>query len=161
MSNHIAVGLAEIKISNDPNDVLVAFGLGSCLGIGMYDPMLKLGGLLHAVLPKAGNHTEELSAKYVDTGIRLLLNQLTQLGALPARLKVRMVGGANILVAPSLSSTFDIGARNISAAYQVFKELGIKLISEEVGGQTGRTVRMYILDGRMTIRVMGGQEREV
>lgn len=159
MRNDISVGLGEIKITNNPEDVLVAFGLGSCVGVGMFDPTIHLGGLLHAVLPLA-NGKEPLSGKYADTGIQLLLDMMLKSGAVQSRLIVRMAGGANMLTAPGLSNTFDIGTRNVDAARKVLKQLNLRVQGEEIGGQIGRTVRLYTTDGRMTIRVMGGQERE-
>ncbi len=160
MRNDISVGLGEIKFSREPDDVLVAFGLGSCVGVGMYDPTLHIGGLLHAVLP-VSNGSDPPTPKYVDSGIELLIGQLLKQGAVLSRLVVKMVGGANMLTAPGLSNTFDIGTRNVNAARIVLKEKGLKIRTEEVGGQIGRTVRLYVVDGRMTIRVMGGQEREI
>ena len=162
MSDTISsVGLGEMCVSRDPNDVLIAFGLGSCLGIGIYDPVAKLGGMIHVVLPeqKSGNDTN--LAKFVDTGIPLLLGKVISVGGIQSRLIVRMGGGANMLTSPGLSGIFDIGTRNINKAHQVFKELNIKLLKEEVGGQVGRTVRLYIADGRMTVRMMGSQERDL
>ncbi|MCE1254712.1 MAG: chemotaxis protein CheD [Anaerolineae bacterium] len=160
MANSIAIGLAELKISRNPDDVLVAFGLGSCLGIGMYDPLLHLGGMLHAVLP-LNNDSKAEHSKYVDSGILMLLDMMIQAGAQKQRLITKVAGGANMLNVSSLSSTFDIGNRNIDAAKVTFDKLGIRPKSEEVGGKIGRTVRLYIADGRYTIRMMGEQEREI
>ena len=161
MLNSLAVGLGEIKVSRDSQDVLVAYGLGSCLGIGMYDPVAKVAGLLHAILPLHPNGKEDKSAKYVDTGVLSLIDQLTRLGADRRRLIVRMAGGANMLVAPGFSQVLNIGSRNIDAANATFSALNLKIQSQEVGGNTGRTVRFYTVDGRMTIRTMGNQEREI
>jgi chemotaxis protein CheD len=161
MSNSIAVGLAEIKFSRSSDDVIVAFGLGSCLGIGVYDPVTKIGGMLHAVLPKNIEKNDTLSPKYVDTGIVGLLELLYKEGLNKSRMIVKMAGGANMLNIGGSSSPFDIGSRNIDMAHLTFKNLGIRLTSEEVGGQTGRTLRMYISDGKMTLRMMGGKEREL
>ena len=159
MRNDISVGLGEIKISKEPEDVLVAFGLGSCVGVSMYDPLVKVGGLLHAVLP-ISNGKDTPTPKYADSGIELLIDQLMKTGANRTRLLVKMAGGANMLTAPGLSQTFDIGTRNIDAARTVLKKFGLKIINEEVGGQIGRTVRLYVANGRVTIRTMGGQERD-
>lgn len=161
MANSIAIGLAEMKISKSPDDVLVAFGLGSCLGIGMYDPQLRLGGMLHAVLPKNTASPDSVAAKYVDSGINALLDEMIKAGALKQRLIIKMAGGANMLNVSSLSKTFDIGNRNAESAHLVFAQLGLRLKTEEIGGKIGRTVRMYISDGKMTIRMMGDQEREI
>ena len=160
MANSIAVGLAEVKLSRSPDDVLVAFGLGSCLGIGMYDPILHLGGLLHAVLPM-NNDSKMEASKYVDSGIAMLMDMMLQGGAQKSRLVIKMVGGATMLNISSLSSTFDIGSRNIEAARQIFGKMGIKLNSEEVGGKIGRTARLYVANGRYTIRMMGEQEKDI
>jgi chemotaxis protein CheD len=159
--NNLAVGLGEIKVSRNPQDVLVAFGLGSCVGIGLFDPVVRVGGMLHAVLPKNNNNNDANSAKFVDTGLRLLLDQVINAGGLKSRLVVRMAGGANILTAPGANSTFDIGTRNAETANIALNELGLKLSKVDIGGHTGRTVRLYILDGRMTVRMMGSQEKEM
>jgi chemotaxis protein CheD len=156
-----SVGLGELCVSHDPEDVLIAFGLGSCLGIGMFDPVAKVGGLIHVVLPEHKAGTDPSQAKFVDSGIPLLLDKVLAEGAVQSRLIIKMAGGANMLVSPGLSGTFDIGTRNINMAHQVLKKLNLKLQKEEVGGQVGRTVRMYITDGRMTIRMMGSQERDL
>jgi chemotaxis protein CheD len=97
----------------------------------------------------------------VDSGIKLLLSQMVEAGAVPSRIIVRMAGGANMLTAPGLANSFDIGTRNVDTAHVILKTLRLPISAEEVGGSTGRTVRMYITDGRMTIRMMGGQEREI
>jgi len=160
MANSIAIGLAEVKVSRSPDDVLVAFGLGSCLGIGMYDPILHLGGMLHAVLP-INNDSRNEQSKYVDSGITMLMDLMVQAGAQRSRIVIKMAGGANMLNVSSLSSTFDIGNRNIDSARQTFIKMSIRVKSEEVGGKIGRTVRLYVADGRYTIRMMGEQEREI
>jgi chemotaxis protein CheD len=159
--NNISVGLGEIGISQDPDDVIVAYGLGSCLGIAMYDPVIHLGALLHAVLPENTNSADSNPAKYVDTGIVALIEQLKSKGAIQSRMITRVIGGANMLIAPGLSHTFDIGNRNVAQAHTVFSKLKIKVAVEETGGNIGRTVRLYIVDGRMTVRTMGGKERDL
>jgi chemotaxis protein CheD len=160
MLNTIAVGLGEIQISSSSQDILVAYGLGSCVGVGIYDPAIKLAGMLHAVLPSHPNGGVDNSPKYVDSGIVALLVQMLQKGADRSRLIVRMAGGANMLVAPGFNQTFNIGTRNVETAYLTLASLGLCLASQEVGGNAGRTLRFYISDGRMTIRAIGNQERE-
>ena len=156
-----SVGLGEMRVSKDPSEVLIAFGLGSCLGIGMYDPVAKVGGMIHVVLPEQKSGNDPNLGKFVDTGIPLLLQKVVAEGGIQSRLIVQMAGGANMLVSPGLSGIFEIGTRNITKATEVFKELKIKIQKEEVGGQVGRTVRLYISDGRMTVRMMGSQERDL
>lgn len=161
MQDSVAVGLGECKVSRNIEEVLVAYGLGSCVGIGMYDPQLRLAGLLHAVLPISPNGVAERSAKYVTSGIEILLDEMIKAGAIPSRIIVRMAGGANMLTAPGFSKTFNIGTRNVETAHEVLKQHRLRLVSEEVGGTIGRTVRLYVYDGRMTIRTVGNQEREI
>ena len=161
MQNTLTVGLGELKISRDTQDVLIAYGLGSCMGIGMYDPQRRLAGLLHALLPNhPGNFTDERS-RYVDSGIKTLLEEMLKLGADQKRLVIRMAGGANMLTAPGFAGTFNIGTRNSEIALVTLNAMKLPLASQEVGGTAGRTVRFYVLDGRMTIRTMGNQEREI
>jgi chemotaxis protein CheD len=167
--NTLAVGLGEIKLSRDSQDVLVAYGLGSCVGIGLYDPVARVAGLLHAILPVnpsgmdafSRNGGRDQSAKYVDSGVGLLIDMLTREGADRKRLVARMAGGANMLTAPGFSQTLNIGSRNVDTALSVLKAINLRLLGQETGGNSGRTVRFYITDGRMTIRSMGNQEREV
>ena len=159
--NILVVGLGEMKVSSDPKDVLVAYGLGSCLGIGMYDPVARLGGFLHAILPANPNGMVGQPSKYVDTGIMALLDQLTRQGGDRRRLVIRMAGGANILTSPGFSQALNIGSRNADAARAVLASLDLKISGEEVGGKSGRTVRFYIKDGQMTIRTIGNQERAI
>jgi chemotaxis protein CheD len=117
--------------------------------------------MLHAVLPVKTNGASEQSTRFVDSGIVELMEQVMRAGAERSRLVVRMAGGANMLIAPGFSQTFNIGSRNAEAAYDTLSSLNLKLASQEVGGNSGRTLRFYIADGRMTIRTVGNQEREI
>lgn len=163
MNNSIVVGLGESKISNNPKDVLVAYGLGSCLGIAMYDPVAQVGGLLHAVLPTCGmqDNNDENCTKYVCCGIEVLLKGIAEAGGQRNRIVIHVVGGANMLTDTTFSDVMNIGQRNINAAHQKLKELNMEVTGEEVGGNIGRTVRFYVSDGRVAIRMMGGKERDV
>jgi chemotaxis protein CheD len=164
MKDPISVGLGEQVISRDPADILVAYGLGSCLGISMVDPVVRVTGLLHAVLPRWANGMDPIdpaSSKYVDSGIERLLAALIKEGANKHRLVVRMAGGANMLVSPGLKNSFEIGTRNIESARATLQRLNLTLKAEDVGGNTGRTVRFYVADNRMTVRVIGNKEIEI
>ncbi|NMC12564.1 MAG: chemotaxis protein CheD [Chloroflexi bacterium] len=161
MDNIITVGLGEYAVSKDPLDILVAYGLGSCVGIGMYDQKIRLAGLLHALLPVHPLGSADENSRYVDTGIQLLIEEMIKKGADHSRLVVRMAGGANMLVAPGFTGSFNIGTRNVETAYTTLNKLKLTLAGKEVGGTQGRTVKFYVKDGRMTIRSIGNQEREV
>ena len=161
MANMINVGLGEQAISRNPQDILVAYGLGSCLGIGMFDPISRVAGLLHAVLPEHLNNSGAAPGKFVDTGISALIEGMAKAGADRRRLIVWMAGGANMILSPAMTKTFDIGNRNTQMAYKVFDLLNIRLSGQEVGGNTGRTVRLYVVEGRMTVRMVGQQEHDI
>ena len=160
-NNVLTVGIGEIKFTKEPGEVLVAYGLGSCLGIGAYDPQTKMAGMLHAMLPNFSRPEDHLSAKFVDSGIKHLVEKFEEEGVSKGRLVIKVAGGANMLNAPGLKDTFNIGERNLTSSQEEFKKLNLKYSAEEVGGHTGRTVRLYVSDGRMTIRTMGNQEREI
>lgn len=162
MKEPTSVGLGEYAISRNPEDVLVAYGLGSCLGVSMIDPVNRIAGLLHAVLPEPSNGTTRLDAnpyKYVDSGIEALLAGLIQEGARPGRIVVRMAGGANMLLAADMTRSFDIGTRNIVTARATLQRLRLSLSAEAVGGHTGRTVRVYVAENRVTVKVIGDKEQ--
>lgn len=165
MKSPISLGLGEQAISRNPEDILVAYGLGSCLGISMIDPVTRVTGLIHAVLPESTSGLDRKDPatcyKFVDTGIENLLSAMVNEGANKNRIVVRMVGGANMLIAPGLTTTFDIGTRNIEKARTTFQRLNIKVAAEEVGGHIGRTVRVYVADSRVTVRVVGEKEHEI
>ena len=160
MTNTLSVGLGELVISQNPEDILVAYGLGSCVGVGMYSPTKIIAGLLHAVLPECTDSNKS-STKFVDTGIPIMLEKMQKAGADLKTLQIYMAGGANMLINTSLSKSFDIGTRNSAAARSMFAKLNLKLINSETGGNTGRTVRLYVVSGKYTVRVIGGQEREL
>lgn len=156
------VGLGEAAISRNPDDVLVAYGLGSCIGVAMIDPVSKFSGLLHAVLPRAtAGGAQENPRKYVESGIEDLMNSLIRAGANTSRLIIRMVGGANMIVAANFAQTFDIGSRNIEAARATLTRLKLPIAAAEVGGHTGRTVRVYVAESRVTVRVIGEKEHDI
>ena len=158
METSVGVGLGEIAVSQNRDEILVAFGLGSCVGIGAYDPIKGIAGLLHAVLPEPLNGSDLTSTKYVGNGINKLFEEMIKKGAARERLIIRMAGGANMLASPGLSKTFDIGTRNIAMAQSILESQKMKIVGQNVGGNTGRTLRVYVVDGKMTIRMIGEKE---
>jgi len=165
MNNLISLGLGEQAVSRNLQDVLVVYGLGSCLGICMIDPQARVAGLLHAVLPERSNGLEADSAahpsKYVDRGIQSLLAEMLKEGAIKSRIIIRMAGGANMLISPAMTSAFDIGTRNIEKARETLRQLNMKIAAEEVGGHKGRTVRVYVADNRVTVKLVGEKEHDL
>jgi chemotaxis protein CheD len=158
------VGLGEQAVSRSPEDILVAYGLGSCIGVAMVDPISKVSGLLHAVLPRAKDglqNGEKSASKFVESGIESLIAALIKEGANKARLTVHLVGGANMLLFTGVTHSFDIGTRNVESAYTTLERLKMPVSAAEVGGHLGRTVRVYVADSRVTVRVAGEKEHEI
>ena len=158
MSDEIVVsaGVGELVYSNKPNEVLVAFGLGSCVGVTAYDPVRKVGALLHAMLPERRNGDQNLT-KYVNTGVEEMLAQLRIMGARGERLIWRYAGGAQMLIAPGLSDRFNVGQRNVQMTERVMKERSLRISNSDTGGIVGRTVRLYVATGELTVRFVTGE----
>ncbi|HNB54157.1 MAG TPA: chemotaxis protein CheD [Anaerolineales bacterium] len=157
MDKLIPVGLGELSVSANAEEVLVAYGLGSCVAIGMIDQLIGVGGLLHAVLPESNRQPPQ--PKFVDSGIRLLLEQMQQRGANRRRMLVHLAGGASVLTLSGYTQTFNIGTRNIASAIECLLNEHLSITSKDVGGSVGRTVRLYIRNGRMTVQSMGQPEK--
>ncbi len=159
-SRVISVGLGELRVSRDTRACLVAHGLGSCVGVCAYDPVAKVGALLHAMLPEHNGHAPAQSTKYVDSGIQRLLQELAGQGVARHRLVILLAGGAHMLTAPGFKDTLNIGARNAEMARAVLQREGLRVAGEDTGGHWGRTVRLYISTGKVTVRSVGRGEQE-
>jgi chemotaxis protein CheD len=146
------VAISEFKVANAPT-VLVTYGLGSCLGITLYDPRQQLGGLAHTLLPTSRPGVREpRETKFVDVAIRLMIEELTRLGAARERLAAKMVGGSNMFEPLHPPATDGIGARNARTARETLETLGIPLLAEDVGGHHGRTVEFDLATGEVLVR---------
>jgi chemotaxis protein CheD len=160
--NVVRVGLADMVVSNDPNTELVAQSLGSCLGIMIYDPVKKVGGLLHIMLPDSSIHkskAEESPYMFVDTGVPLLFRSAYKLEAEKYRIVIKVAGGADLL---SFGNAFTgIGQRNYEALVEILKRNGVRIKTEHVGGNISRTVRLEIATGRVWIKTPGKSEVEL
>jgi chemotaxis protein CheD len=156
-----AVSIGEITVSDHADEVLVAYGLGSCVAICLYDPVVGVGGMQHALLPSAPktNGANNNSAKYVDKGLPLLIESLLRLGAAPARLVVNMCGGAQVLTIPGFGNEMNIGQRNVQAADAILQAAGLRVKARDTGGHNGRTVRFYISSGQITVKTLGQGEQ--
>ena len=155
------VAIGEIVVSATPEDVLVAYGLGSCVAICMYDPIARVGGMLHALLPSAPSRAEIAiaPARFVEQGVPLLLEAMQGMHAKRPRLVVRVCGGARILSAPGFEHSLNIGARNAQAAEDALRLAGLRIKNQDIGGQAGRTVKIYAATGRVTVKTLGQGER--
>ncbi|CAD7839153.1 MAG: Chemotaxis protein CheD [Olavius algarvensis Delta 4 endosymbiont] len=147
----IVVGVSDMKISNDPRATIVTYSLGSCIGVTLYDPVVKVGGLLHYQLPDSGlnvKNAQREPCRYADTAIPAFFRTAYRLGALKQRLKVVMVGGSSLM---DENSHFDIGQRNYLAARKLFYRNNVLTDFEDIGGSSYRTVRLELESGRTII----------
>ncbi len=155
------VGISDLRVERAPA-VLATYGLGSCLGIALYDPENRLGALAHTLLPAPRpGRDEDRRSKYVDTAIRLMVEELSALGAEPARLWAKIIGGANMFESLHPSAADGVGARNTRRARATLAELGIPLLAEEVGGNHGRTVFFDLVTGEVKVRSVRGGEKVI
>jgi chemotaxis protein CheD len=148
--------------STDIDDVLVVYGVGSCVVVGLYDPAIHIGGILHALLPGVNWQRQSVTGKptkYVDQGVPLLVEVMTSLGARKNRLVAYLCGGAQVINAPGFSNTFSIGERNVLAARMALHGVGLDVNSEMTGGRVGCTIRLHVANGKVTVKTLGQEER--
>jgi chemotaxis protein CheD len=159
----IIVGVADMKISNDKEDVLITYALGSCLGITIYDPVVHVGGLLHVMLPVSS--VDPVKAKtnpsmFVDTGVPKLFTDSYKLGAKKERLIVKVAGGASTN-SDIDEDFFKIGQRNFVLLRKVLWKNGVLLKAHDVGLNHSRTMSLEMNTGRVVIKITGNSENEL
>jgi len=155
VKTRIVVDISDAKVSSDPSDVLVTYSLGSCSGVCLYDPVTHIGGMLHYQLPSSKMDEERARSKplmFADTGMALLLNKMTTMGANKKRMHVRLAGGAAMATGPQ---GFDIGKRNYLAIRKILWSNGMFINAEDVGGSAARSLYMDMADGTVTVRSIG------
>ncbi len=156
MSEVIKVGMADLNVCMAP-DGLTTLGLGSCVGIALRDPVLKIGGLAHIMLPDSTAIRGGSSniPKFADTGIEELVRRMEAMGAKRNRLTAKLAGGATMFATQSKSDLVKIGERNVLASKQKLAELKIPILAEDTGKNYGRTVVFYPETGEYIIRAVG------
>jgi chemotaxis protein CheD len=151
----LVVGVADMVASNDSTAELVTYSLGSCLGITLYDPGMKVGGLLHLMLPDSKIDAAKAAGvpfMFVDTGVPRLFQAVYSLGADRHRLTVKVAGGANLL---DEQGVFKIGERNCKALNELLALRGYAIQARDVGGLSSRTLRLDLSTGNVTIKTPG------
>ena len=152
------IGMAQLIVAQAPG-LIRSTGLGSCIGIILYDPFSKVGGMAHAMLPRHRPGRGDNKAKYVDTSIDLMLEQMEALGAKRLNIIAKLAGGAQMFPASSKDSLLTIGKKNITAAEEHLSERGITIISRDVGGHYGRTLELDCRDGSLYIKTIDNETR--
>jgi len=155
MGEIIKVGMADMNIIKT-NGVLTTLGLGSCVGVTLYDSVSKVAGLLHIMLPSSKAIRNNANpAKFADTGINLLLEEVCKIGASKNRLVSKLAGGAQMFSFGNKNDIMKIGERNIIASKEVLEELRIPIVAEDTGGNFGRTIELYADTGALLVRTIG------
>jgi chemotaxis protein CheD len=155
----IAVGLGDLFIS--AADELVAYSLGSCVGICLWDPVTKVAAMAHVVLPVASAPGAVMPGKFADTAVPAMLAALAQAGAQKYRLQCKIAGGAAVLAIGGGGSLPKIGARNVEAVRTALALANIRIRGEQTGGNQGRTVRLEPSTGKVLVRTVRGTEIEL
>ncbi len=156
MGNVIKVGMADLK-TTDSRGVLTTLGLGSCIGISLYDPIKKIAGMAHIMLPDSKQiKNNSNKAKFADTAVDVLIAEMLAKGAQQKNFKAKLAGGAQMFsFGNGGNDIMKIGYRNAIAAEEKLKSLNIPVISKDVGGTYGRTIELYGEDGRLFIKTIG------
>jgi chemotaxis protein CheD len=152
---NIVVAMSDAKASNNMDDVLSTYSLGSCIGVAVYDAHARVGGLLHYQLPASSadlQRARERPLMFADTGMQWLMGEVQRLGGQPRRLRVRLAGGAQMLNDGGL---FDIGRRNHAAIRKILWQLGLFIEAEYVGGTAPRTLMLNVGNGALLIKSGG------
>ena len=157
MADKLIVGIADMKMAKE-DGMLVTYALGSCIGICLYDPLPKLGALVHIMLPLNLETGRTHPLKYADTGIRDTLRQMVLRGANKSRITAKIAGGAKMFDVSGSSSLGNIGQRNIESVRIVLKKEGVRLLKEDVGGSVARTLLFDVSNGIGCVRSYGKPE---
>jgi chemotaxis protein CheD len=147
--------MADLNVTRSPG-VLTTLGLGSCVGIALYDNINKIAGLAHVMLPDSKQIQNNSNiAKFADTAIIKLLNDMTRLGSRREHIKAKLAGGAQMFAFNSTNDSMRIGDRNVEATQMMLRQLGIPVIARDTGDTYGRTVELYAADGKFLIKTIG------
>ncbi len=149
----IVVGIADMKVSNNPEDILITHALGSCIGVAVYDPVVKVGGLLHFMLPESKINPQRAKQNpfmFCDTGVPLLFKTCYKYGAIKKRMIVKVAGGSQIM---DEAGHFNIGKRNYATLRKLLWKNGVLIHAEDVGGVVNRTMELNIANGEVTLKI--------
>ncbi len=156
----IVVNISDARVSNHPDDEIITYSLGSCIGVAAYDPSGKVGGMLHYQLPSSRENAHAPQRNpymFADTGMSKLLEEMERLGVQKKKLRIKIAGGAQML---NDAQMFSIGKRNYAAIRQILWKNGMFIDKEDVGGNAARTMSLSVADGAVMIRSQG-EHREL
>lgn len=156
----IVVGISDMKVSNNPDEVLITYSLGSCLGVIIYDPVARVAGMLHSMLPLSKIDPHKAAASpymFVDTGIPLLFREACRLGAEKKNIIVKAVGCSSLL---DEKGFFKIGERNFTVLRKLLWKNNILIEKQDIGGSLSRTASIIVDSGSVKIK-SGGKEYQL
>lgn len=161
MNKVIKIGMADLNTTRSPG-ILTTLGLGSCVGICLYDPITKIAGMAHIMLPSSQNiKNNSIKAKFADTAIDLLINEMINMGASKRRLVSKIAGGAQMFSFMNKNDIMKIGYRNVQAVKKLLDEYNIPIKSEDTGGNYGRTIEFYSENGNLLVKTIGHGVKEI
>ena len=161
MSELIKVGMADYKVGKNPSS-LISYGLGSCVGIAVYDPVSKVGGLAHIMLPDSKQaRASDNPAKFADTALPLMLEDMLKMGAQKGRITAKIAGGAQMFAFANATDIMRVGERNADAVKAKLKQMDVRLIAEDTGGNYGRTVELNLENGIYYIKTIDKGQKEL
>ena len=161
MGQMIKVGMADLNICKFP-DALTTLGLGSCVGVALYDVDKKIGGMIHVMLPDSTKFKVVSNpAKFADSGIEVLIKKMADAGANPKALTAKIAGGAQMFAFSSDNDMLRIGDRNVEAVKNILSKKGIRIIAEDTGNNYGRTIEFYTKNGKLLIKAVGRDVVEI
>lgn len=146
------IGISEMRVSNQSEDILITYSLGSCIGVTIYDPISRVGGMIHCMLPDSKldpQKARSFPCMFVDTGIPSLFNEAYRLGAQKERIIVKVAGCSQILDDKNL---FNIGERNYMTLRKLLWKNSVLINAEDVGGNDSRTLYLDVTSGRVTVK---------
>lgn len=162
MENSYHVGMADLIVVSAPAK-LITLGLGSCIGLVLFDPVAKVAGMAHIMLPESrGTKASEKVGKFADTAVPAIIDEMIKKGASKARMKAKIAGGAQMFALPDAPTDFlAVGSRNVKETTTMLAKAGIPLIASDTGGNKGRTVEFSTTTWMLAIKTLGKGKTEI
>lgn len=155
------IGMADLAVCKPPDGV-TTLGLGSCCGVAIRDPIAKVGGLVHIMLPDSTAVANNKNIpKFADTGVEELVKQIVAAGGIKSRLVAKIAGGAQMFAFQTANEAMRVGDRNVAACIAKLKEMHIPLLAQDTGDSYGRTVVFYPETGDYIIKAVGKSEKKI
>jgi len=155
VSEIFTVGIGELKVSSDPEAIIVTRGLGSCVAVCLYDKKARVAGMAHIMLPEDNGKENGVSARFADTGVPRLVEAMVEEGAKCERIIAKITGGAKMFQMPGGNSLLEIGERNTMAIKAILERLKLDLTAADTGKDYGRTAELSVATGELLVKAIG------